>query len=89
MASAESTVCQHAPPAGRAGTLTTFAGYVEARSNLFGTTDSLRWFVRKHQDELVKAGALLRLTNRWMIDPERFDDAAIRIGARLAEKVAA
>jgi len=48
-----------------------------------------RWFVRKHQDELVRAGALLRLTNRWMIDPERFDDEVIRIGARLAEKVPA
>lgn len=89
MSSAKHAVCQHAPPVGRAETLTTFAGYVEGRSNLFGTTESLRWFVRKHQDELVSAGALLRPTNRWLIDPQRFDDEVIRIGARLAEKVPA
>lgn len=78
-----------APPPSVAASLVTFAGYAELRSNVFGSVESLRWFVRKHQAELVEAGALFRLTDRWMIDPPAFDAAVLEIGARAAERATA
>lgn len=77
------------PPPSVAASLVTFAGYVELRSNVFATTESVRWFTRKHQAELVEAGALFRLAARWMIDPSAFDAAVLEIGARAAKRATA
>jgi hypothetical protein len=73
----------------RMSALLTLGQYAEARSHVFGSSESLRWFMRKHQDELVTSGALLRLTDRWMIQPEVFDAAVLEIGARAAGGAAA
>lgn len=86
------STCHAASPAfatSRLGALLTLGQYAEARSHVFGSPESLRWFVRKHQDELVAAGALLRLTDRWMIEPEVFDAAVLEIGARAAGRATA
>lgn len=48
----------------------------------FPTEQSLRWFVRHHRDELVKAGALISLANRLRFHPANFQRAAIGIGGR-------
>lgn len=77
------------PPLGVAASLVTFAGYAELRSNVFGSVESLRWFVRKHQAALVESGGLFRITNQWMIDPPAFDAAVLEIGARAAERATA
>lgn len=87
-----STCCvEERPPlaTARMSALLTLGQYAEARSHVFGSSESLRWFMRKHQDDLVAAGALLRLTDRWMIQPEVFDAAVLEIGARAAGRSAA
>ncbi len=83
------TVQPPAPPPSVAASLVTFSGYAEMRANVFGSVESLRWFVRKHQAELIEAEALFRLTDRWMIDPPAFDAAVLEIGARAAERATA
>lgn len=83
------TVQPPAPPPSVAAALVPFSGYAEMRANVFGSVESLRWFVRKHQAELVDAGALFRLAARWMVDPPAFDAAVLEIGARAAEQATA
>lgn len=58
--------------------------YVEKRPQLFPSRDSFNWFVRKNRDELVKGGAMIRPTGRWLINPTAFDDVILAIGARRA-----
>lgn len=67
-----------------AASLVPFAGYAELRPNVFGSAESVRWFCRKHQSELIEAGALFRLCDRWMIAPNAFDAVVLEIGARIA-----
>jgi hypothetical protein len=47
--------------------------------NLFPTDDSLRWFIRKHEQALVASGVLLKLPRGTHIDPEPFCAAAINL----------
>lgn len=58
--------------------------YRSKRTHLFPSAQSLEWFVRKNRDELVKAGALLLPTGRWMVRPEAFDQVVVRVGERRA-----
>lgn len=66
--------------------LPALAEYVDLRSLLptvkatFPSTDSLKWFVRQHRDELANAGALINITGRLRFHPTRFSDAAVAIG---------
>ena len=46
-------------------------------SHLFPTNDSLRWFMRMHEHELVASGSLLKLPRGNFIDPEHFAATAI------------
>lgn len=44
-----------------------------AREHVFKSEQSLQWFMRRHRDALVKAGALVLLVGRWYVHPARFD----------------
>lgn len=54
--------------------------YVSAAQNVFPSESSLKWFIRRHKQELVAAGALLIINRRSLIDPPRFDAAVIKSG---------
>jgi hypothetical protein len=56
--------------------------YRAERPHLFASHESFKWFLHKHRDELVSAGAVLRPASRLLIHAERFDQAVLRIGAR-------
>jgi hypothetical protein len=45
--------------------------------HLFPTDDALRWFIRKHEKELVSTEALLKLPRGNYVDPEVFRQVAI------------
>lgn len=50
----------------------------------FPTEDSVRWFVRRNRDALVKRGALIIITGRMRYHPARFAQAAVEIGQKAA-----
>jgi hypothetical protein len=43
------------------------------RSSVFPSKASLDWFIRRHKDALLAAGALVSPTGRKLILPEAFD----------------
>lgn len=65
--------------------LVTPSEYVAARSNVFPSVESLRWFERQHRAELLRQGAIVAPTGRKLVDPAAFDQAVVTIGRRLAE----
>jgi hypothetical protein len=42
------------------------------------------WFLRKHREALVERGALLLLTGRWFVSPNKFDGFMEELGSRSA-----
>lgn len=44
---------------------------------LFATKPSLEWFLRKHAEELVSDGVLLKINRKWFVTPS-FDGAAVQ-----------
>lgn len=64
--------------------LTLLPTYREQRQHIFPSQSSLDWFIRKHRQGLVQAGALLFLTGRWFTDPSKFDSYLIGLGSRQA-----
>ena len=60
--------------------------YRVERAHIFKSDESLRWFVRKNHDELVRLGALVAPTGRKLAVPEKFDSAVITIGGRMAAR---
>lgn len=52
----------------------------------FSTENSVLWFVRHNRAALVSAGAVIILTGRMCYHPERFKQAAVEIGQRLAAR---
>lgn len=60
--------------------------YAAARPAVFQSPSSFRWFERKHRDELVQRGALIKPAGRWLVRPTAFDKAICEIGARLASR---
>ncbi len=70
----------------------TLDDYVDFRELLpqvaqtFPTEQSLKWFIRQHRNELVKAAALIVLTGRLRFHPQRFKEAAVVIGSNLARR---
>jgi hypothetical protein len=46
----------------------------------FPTTDSIKWFVRRHRAELATSGAMIALTGRLLFHPGRFSEVAVDIG---------
>lgn len=62
--------------------------YQASRKQLFPTPTSLAWFMRQHRQELVKAGALLIVAGRKVLDPVKTDGVVVAVGRRAARKVA-
>jgi hypothetical protein len=61
--------------------------YRAARPNVYPSLDAFRWFVRRHRDELVAAGALVAPTGRLLVHPEAFDRVVLSVGPRRAARV--
>ena len=55
-----------------------------ANQHVFPSVPSLRWFYRQHRTELLKAGAVVELAGRLLINAPVFAERAIRIGAKVA-----
>lgn len=53
--------------------------YQRETANVFPTEHALRWFIRKHESELVEIGVLLKLPRGTYIDPMPFSAAAINL----------
>ena len=53
--------------------------YQRETENVFPTEHALRWFIRKHESELVEIGVLLKLPRGTYIDPMPFSAAAINL----------
>jgi hypothetical protein len=53
--------------------------YQQRTSNVFPGIESLRWYVRLHQDRLRDAGALLTIAGRSWVHPEKFDAVVLAI----------
>lgn len=53
--------------------------YRQRTSQVFGSDHSLRWFIRQHEQALVEAGALVKLTNGTYIDPVPFSAMALAL----------
>jgi hypothetical protein len=53
---------------------------LEGRTDVFPSSASLEWFIRKHKKNLIIRGALLAPTKRKLINPDLFDDVVLEIG---------
>jgi hypothetical protein len=62
------------------------SGLLATVAQTFPTEDSLKWFIRRHRNALVDAGALIIITGRMRFHRARFMEAAIEIGQRTAGK---
>lgn len=51
-----------------------------AISKSYPTTDSIRWFVRKHRALLVARGAMIIVAGRMRFHPDLFQEVAIEVG---------
>lgn len=60
--------------------------YQAANRTLFPSMESWRWYCRVNRIELIAAGALLRPTGRWLVDPDAFHKATVAIGLRRARE---
>ena len=59
--------------------------YQAERQHIFPSVDSLRWAVRMNRDALESKGALVKLADRLLVDPERADQVFVAIGRRNAK----
>ena len=46
---------------------------------LFPGLESLRWFIRQHGDDLLKAGALIKIRGQWHVVRPEFDQSVIQL----------
>ena len=69
--------------------LVAYEAYQRSRANIFPSTESLRWFERQHRAELHERGALCMPAGRKFVVADRFDQAVMEIGLRLAAARAA
>jgi len=66
--------------------LVPLVAYQESRANLFVSIESIRWFVRQQQRELIDSGALLMVAGRHMVSPQQFDAVVLDSGKRRASR---
>jgi hypothetical protein len=66
--------------------LVLLSAYREQRQHFFPSQGSLDWFLRRHRQGLVQAGALFLLSGRWFADLRTFDDYVMGVGATEAKK---
>ena len=60
------------------------AAYQATRQHIFASGTSLQWTIRQERERLIKAGALLKINGRTMIDEAAFDAAMLAIGREKA-----
>jgi hypothetical protein len=60
------------------------ASYQADRAEVFPGIESFRWFLRQHRPRLIKAGALLTIGGRHLVDPARFDQVVVVVGREAA-----
>jgi hypothetical protein len=58
--------------------------YAAERVHVFPSKTSMQWFVRQHKEILIRKGALLMISGRWFVDPEKFDSYILSEGNRAA-----
>lgn len=58
-------------------------------AGFFPSEHSARWWLRRHRDEAVAAGVLVRVRGQDMADPELLSALMAEIGRREAQAVAA
>lgn len=63
--------------------------YQASRQEWFRTQQSFRWFQYQHKAELAEAGALVLISGRVFVAPDRFDAVVLEVGRRLATTRAA
>lgn len=51
----------------------------EVGQRLFPGIESLRWFIRSHQTELVELNALVHFRSRWFLIEPNFEQAVMRL----------
>lgn len=68
---------QHIIPLGEYVDISALLPSVE---HTFPSKDSLKWFVRRHREELAAAGALICITGRLRFHPTLFQRTAVEIG---------
>lgn len=72
--------------------LCTVEQYLETATGkkLFPSVHSFEWYLRKNKDCLIKCGAVIVIRKRWHVLPEKFYNAVLEIGTKLAaQKLAA
>ena len=57
------------------------ADYQTAHSHVFPSVQALAWFMRRNRNQLVRAGAVLTLNRRLLLDVERFNSVVRKVGA--------
>lgn len=74
------------PPASLLNSLLGLSDLPKHYPALFASEPSARWFIRQHRRALEQDGALLFLRGRLQVVPEKFEQAALRIGAEAAKR---
>lgn len=60
--------------------------YRLGREHIFQSQQSLAWFVRKHRQQLIEAGALILIAAQWHARPQLFDTYVLRVGLEAARR---
>lgn len=68
------------------GNLQSLESFQEANSHVFPSVPSLRWFFRRNRDDLLKAGAVVELAGRLLINAPVFSELAVTIGSKTASE---
>jgi len=55
-----------------------------ANPHLFSSNEALRWHLRQHRNEYIRADALFMIAGRYTIDPSRFEVVLRAVGQRIA-----
>ncbi len=58
--------------------------YQQDRAHIFPSVDSLRWAVRMNRGALEQKGALVKIADRLLVDPDRADQVFVALGRRNA-----
>lgn len=59
--------------------------YRAARQHLFPSEGSLQWYLRRHRDRLIAAGALKLHAGRWLVHAPSFDAFVLELATAAAD----
>lgn len=62
--------------------------YQATREAVFPSPTSLQWFIRRHRARLIEADALLQVSRRNLIHPDKFDAEVLAIGQQQMREAA-